>query len=346
MLSQAGVGGDWFDVIPLSGTRVALVVGDVVGHGIHASVTTGRLRTAVWTLADVDLPPDELLTHLDDLVGHLATAESETGGEIGATCLYAVYDPVSRHCTIAAAGHPPPVVLLPDETVKVVEVTAGPMLGVGGLPFEATELDLPEGSVLTLYTDGLVEARTLDMDVGTAALCSALAVPAENLEAMCDTVLKSLLPENPADDVALLVARTRALDSEQVAVWDLPSDPSVVATVRQHATEQLTRWGLDEAAFVTELVVSELVTNAIRYGGSPIQLRLIRDRSLICEVSDASSTSPHLRRARTYDEGGRGLLLVAQLTDRWGTRPSGTGKTIWAEQSLPIGEPSLAAFGL
>ncbi|MPY57018.1 SpoIIE family protein phosphatase [Streptomyces spongiae] len=345
-LSQAGVGGDWFDVIPLSGTRVALVVGDVVGHGIHASVTMGRLRTAVWTLADVDLPPDELLTHLDDLVGHLATAESGTGGEIGATCLYAVYDPVSRNCTIASAGHPPPAVVLPDGTVKVVEVAAGPLLGVGGLPFEATELELPEGSVLALYTDGLVEARTVDVDAGTAALCSALAVPAESLEAMCDTVLKSLLPDNPADDVALLIARTRALDAEQVAVWDLPSDPAMVATARQHASEQLTLWGLDEAAFVTELVVSELVTNAIRYGGSPIQLRLIRDRSLICEVSDASSTSPHLRRARTYDEGGRGLLLVAQLTDRWGTRPSGTGKTIWAEQSLPLGEPSLAAFGL
>ncbi|WP_369029914.1 ATP-binding SpoIIE family protein phosphatase [Streptomyces adonidis] len=334
-LSQAGVGGDWFDVIPLSGTRVALVVGDVVGHGLHASVTMGRLRTAVWTLADVDLPPDELLTHLDDLVGHLGTDESGEAGEIGATCLYAVYDPVSRRCTLAAAGHPPPVVLYPDGRVEVIEVSAGPMLGVGGLPFEATELELPEGAVLALYTDGLVEARDLDLDTGTAALCTALGVPADSLEEVCDTVLDSLLPETPGDDVALLVARTRALDAEQVAVWDLPADPAVVATARKHVTDRLTRWGIDEAAFVTELVVSELVTNAIRYGGEPIQLRLIRDRTLICEVSDASSTSPHLRRARTFDEGGRGLLLVAQLTDRWGTRPTGMGKTIWAEQALP-----------
>ncbi|MDW4908610.1 SpoIIE family protein phosphatase [Streptomyces sp. ADMS] len=337
-LSRAGVGGDWFDVIPLSGTRVALVVGDVVGHGLHASVTMGRLRTAVWTLADVDLPPDELLTHLDDLVGHLGTDESGESGEIGATCLYAVYDPVSRRCTLAAAGHPPPVVLYPDGRVEVVEVNAGPMLGVGGLPFEAIELELPEGAVLALYTDGLVEARDRDLDAGTAALCTALAAPADSLEYVCDTVLGSLLPETPGDDVALLVARTRALDAEQVAVWDLPADPAVVATARKHVTDQLTRWGIDEAAFVTELVVSELVTNAIRYGGDPIQLRLIRDRTLICEVSDGSSTSPHLRRARTFDEGGRGLLLVAQLTDRWGTRPTGTGKTIWAEQALP---PSL-----
>jgi PAS domain S-box-containing protein len=336
--SQAGVGGDWFDVIPLSGTRVALVVGDVVGHGIHASVTMGRLRTAVWALADVDLSPDELLTHLDDLVGHLATDERALAGEIGATCLYAVYDPVSRRCTTAAAGHPPPVVLFPDGTVEVVEVAAGPLLGVGGLPFEATERVLPEGAVLALYTDGLVEARDLDMDMGLDALCAALTVPAATLEDACDTVIKALLSDrsaDAADDAALLLARTRALGSEQVAVWDLPADPAVVATARQHALDQLTVWGLDEASFVTELVVSELVTNAIRYGGAPIQLRLIRDRTLICEVSDASSASPHMRRARTYDEGGRGLLLVAQLSDRWGSRPSGSGKTIWAEQTLP-----------
>ncbi|MFF8842726.1 SpoIIE family protein phosphatase [Streptomyces sp. NPDC015127] len=334
-LSQAGVGGDWFDVIPLSGTRVALVVGDVVGHGIHASVTMGRLRTAVWTLADVDLPPDELLTHVDDLVGHLSTDQSTEAGEIGATCLYAVYDPVSRRCTVASAGHPPPVVLYPDGIVHVVEVAAGPVLGVGGLPFEATELELPEGSVLALYTNGLVEARDLDVDQGTAALCGALAAPAANLEDACDTVLKALLPDRPADDVALLLARTRTLDAGQVAVWDLPVDPAVVATARQYVTERLTHWGLDDLSFATELVVSELVTNAIRYGGAPIQLRLIRDRTLICEVSDGSSTAPHMRRARVYDEGGRGLLLVAQVTDRWGTRAGVTGKTIWAEQALP-----------
>ncbi|WP_225851018.1 SpoIIE family protein phosphatase [Streptomyces sp. HPF1205] len=340
-VSQAGVGGDWFDVIPLSGNRVALVVGDVVGHGIHASVTMGRLRTAVWTLADVDLPPDELLTHLDDLVGHLASdgggddAAGADGGEIGATCVYAVYDPVSRVCSVASAGHPPPVVVLADGGVEVVRVSAGPMLGVGGLPFEATELELPEGSVLALYTDGLVENRDVDVDTGLDALCAALAAPAANLEDACDGVLKALLPTRPADDVALLLARTRALHTGQVAVWDLPADPAVVATARRYATEQLARWGLEEAASVTELVVSELVTNAIRYGGAPIRLSLIRNRSLICEVSDASSTSPHMRRARSYDEGGRGLLLVAQLARRWGTRPGRVGKTIWAEQALP-----------
>ncbi|AOR36355.1 PAS sensor protein [Streptomyces fodineus] len=334
--SLAGIGGDWFDVIPLSGGRVGLVVGDVVGHGIQSSATMGRLRTAVRTLADVDLPPDELLTHLDDLVTLLAAEDSrEEIAEVGATCLYAVYDPVSRRLSMAAAGHPAPVVVLPGGTAESVPMSAGPPLGVGGLPFEATELQLPEGSVVALYTDGLVEDRDRDVDGATEELGRALSVPAGSLETLCDDVLKALLPDHPGDDVALLLARTRALGADRVATWDVPPDPAEVAHFRQAVGERLAAWGLDEATFVTELVVSELVTNAIRYGESPIQLRLIRDRALICEVSDASSTSPHLRRAHAYDEGGRGLLLVAQLTQRWGSRQTGRGKTIWAEQALP-----------
>ncbi|MEU1480683.1 SpoIIE family protein phosphatase [Streptomyces sp. NPDC005760] len=333
--SLAGIGGDWFDVIPLSGSRVALVVGDVVGHGIPSSATMGRLCTAVRTLADVDLPPDELLTHLDDLVTHLASDDSDDQvAELGATCLYAVYDPVSRRLTAAAAGHPPPALVLPDGTTRLIPVSAGPPLGVGGLPFEATEIELPEGAVVALYTDGLIEDRDRDVDHAIDELCRALTARTDTLDDLCDTVLKAVLPEEPGDDVALLLARTRALGADRVATWDVEPDPAHVAATRQAATEQLAAWGLEEASFVTELVVSELVTNAIRYGEPPIQLRLIKDRTLICEVSDGSSTSPHLRRAHAFDEGGRGLLLVAQLTQRWGSRQTGSGKTIWAEQSL------------
>ncbi|MGA5200297.1 SpoIIE family protein phosphatase [Streptomyces variegatus] len=336
--ARAGVGGDWFDVIPLSGARVALVVGDVVGHGIQASATMGRLRTAVRTLADVDLPPDELLTHLDDLVNRLAGGAdtmAQLDGDIGATCLYAVYDPVSRHCTIARAGHPVPALVAPDGTVDFIDVPAGPPLGLGGLPFESTELELAEGSLLVLYTDGLVEVRGHDIDEGIAAMREVLRRPAGDLEATCDALLRTLLVDRPSDDVALLVARTRALDASHVATWPVPPDPAAVAETRKAACRQLSEWGLEEAVFVTELVVSELVTNAIRYGRPPIELRLIHDRTLICEVSDGSTTAPHLRRARTFDEGGRGLLLVAQLTQGWGTRQITNGKIIWAEQSLP-----------
>ncbi|MET9761990.1 SpoIIE family protein phosphatase [Streptomyces sp. NPDC006372] len=342
--SRAGVGGDWFDVIPLSGTRVALVVGDVVGHGVQAAAAMGRLRSAVRTLADVDLPPDELLTHLDDLVAHTDSDEDAVPGDsatgFGATCLYAVYDPVSRHCTLARAGHPVPALVLPDGTARYLDLPAGPPLGLGGMPFESVEIELAEGSLLALYTDGLIESRGRDPDASRAQLLRILAAPSsQSIGLTCDTLLKALLPERPTDDVALLVVRTRCLSAGQVASWDLPADPAIVAEARKAASDQLARWGLEESTFVTELVVSELVTNAIRHAEPPIRLRLINDRNLICEVSDASSTAPHLRRARVFDEGGRGLLLVAQLTQGWGARQTTTGKTIWAEQALPARPP-------
>ncbi|WP_457030746.1 SpoIIE family protein phosphatase [Kitasatospora sp. P5_F3] len=335
----AGVGGDWFDVIPLSGARVALVVGDVVGHGLHASASMGRLRTAVRTLADVDLPPDELLTHLDDLVMHFPSDlqpenHFEATGESGATCLYAVYDPVSRRCSLASAGHPLPLVVAPDGTLIPVTAQPGPPLGVGGLPFEATEFELPERSLLALYTDGLVQSRKRDIDHGTAELFSVLNQPAASLDALCDTAMTAMLPDHRTDDAALLLARTHAMASEHVADWDIEPDVAQVQHARQITTDRLAAWGLEEAAFVTELVVSELVTNAIKYGEPPIRLRLIRNTSLICEVSDASDTTPHLRRARSFDEGGRGLMLVAQLTQGWGTRHTTNGKTIWCAQTL------------
>ncbi|MGK5640243.1 SpoIIE family protein phosphatase [Streptomyces sp. URMC 126] len=342
--AQAGIGGDWYDVIPLSGARVALVVGDVVGHGLQASATMGRLRAAVRTLADIDLPPDELLTHLDDLVVQLAqdrAAEARDGDggdearETDASCLYAVYDPVSRRLVAASADHPPPVLVTPDGTARFLELPPGPALGVGGLPFESLELEVPEGSLLALYTDGLVEGRGAGSgDEGGRLLRRTLARPAAGLERACDDVLAALLPERPADDVALLLARTRALDADRVGTWELPDHPASVADARKRVAAQLAAWGLEELAFTTELVVSELVTNAIRHAAPPIRLRLIRDGALICEVSDGSSTSPRMRRARAFDEGGRGLLLVAQLCRRWGTRFTSAGKTIWAEQPL------------
>ncbi|MFI5475862.1 SpoIIE family protein phosphatase [Streptomyces cacaoi] len=346
---RVGVGGDWYDVIPLSGARVALVVGDVVGHGIHAAATMGRLRTAVRTLADIDLPPDELLTHLDDIVlrpsGEASDdMDGEAAGDMGATCLYAVYDPVSRRFTLARAGHVPPALVTPDGTAEILDLPPGPPLGLGGLPFEAAELELPEGSLLALYTDGLVESRDHDVDTGLATLRHALAQPAPSLEAICDNVIEALLPTRPDDDVALLLARTRALGADQVATWDLAAEPAAVARARSDVSRQLSDWGLEELDFTAELVVSELVTNAIRYGRPPIRLRLIHhDRALLCEVSDGSSTTPHLRRARVLDEGGRGLFLVAQLAEHWGTRHARRGKTVWAELS-DTAELPLPAF--
>lgn len=336
--AQAGVGGDWFDVLPLPGARVALVVGDVVGHGLHAAATMGRLRTAVHNFTALDLPPDELLGLLDELVGRIdqdEAADDSTAPVTGATCLYAIYDPVAGSCVIARAGHPPPALIRPDGTVEFPEVPAGPPLGLGGLPFETTELRLAEGSRLVLYTDGLVEDRAHDIDVGLEQLRRALETAGETPEETCRTVLDARLPDRPGDDIALLVARTRVLGPDQVAEWDVPNDPAAVADVRSQVTRRLDEWGLDELAFTTELILSELVTNAIRYGGETVHVRMVRDRSLICEVFDSSSTSPHLRYAAMTDEGGRGLFLVAQLAERWGTRYTPAGKVIWAEQPVP-----------
>nr|WP_298556148.1 SpoIIE family protein phosphatase/ATP-binding protein [uncultured Streptomyces sp.] len=336
--AQSGVGGDWFDVIPMPGSRVALAVGDVVGHGLHAAATMGRLRTAVHNFSALDLPPDELLSHLDDLVGSIDQNEtSETAaGVVGATCLYGIYDPVTRRYVVARAGHLVPALVHPDGTVTFPDVPAGPPLGLGGMPFRTAELCLAEGTQLVLYTDGLIEDRRRDLDAGLELLRDALAGhPGRPPEETCQHVLDSLLPGHPKDDVALLVARTRELPPDQVADWDVPADPAAVSGMRDAVSQRLEAWGLSECGFTMELILSELITNAIRYGAGPIHVRLIRDRTLICEVADGSSTSPHLRYAATTDEGGRGLFLVSQMAERWGTRYTPHGKVIWAEQSLP-----------
>ncbi|WP_437096423.1 SpoIIE family protein phosphatase [Streptomyces sp. enrichment culture] len=351
--ARTGVGGDWFDAIPLSGMRVALVVGDVPGYGLQAAATMGRLRTAVRTLAGLDLLPEEVLAHLDDLVGRTPDEPvDEQDPATGATCLYAVYDPVSCRCTAARAGHPPPALLTPGGEARLIDLPAGPPLGLGGIqPYESATVDLPSGSLLTMYTDGLLkESRGYgDTDARTGRLLASLNRAGPALEDICDRVTDTLLPGDPYDDVALLLARVHALPEDRVASWEFPSDSSVVARARALTRAQLAAWGLSELDFNTGLVVSELVTNAVRYGGrGPVGLRLLRDDSLICEVSDRSNTSPRIRRAATTEEGGRGLFLVAQFTKSWGARYMPQGKTVWAEQipqrELPAAEPDEQAL--
>ncbi|GLF93202.1 SpoIIE family protein phosphatase [Streptomyces yaizuensis] len=349
--AQAGVGGDWFDVIPLPGARVALVVGDVVGHGLHAAATMGRLRTAVHNFSALDLPPDDILGHLDELVGRMdqeRTAGDDGPDVTGATCLYAIYDPVGGECVLARAGHPPPVVVHPDGRVEFPDVPVSPPLGTGsGLPIETAVIPLPEGSRLVLYTDGLIESRGQDIDTGLARLRDAVSGrPELTPEETCQAVLTALPEHQQRDDVALLVARTRLLDPARIAEWRVPSDTAAVGPVRSECARRLQEWGLADITFTTELILSELITNAVRYATQPITVRLIHGTTLICEVFDGSSTSPHLRRATTTDEGGRGLFLVAQLADRWGTRYTARGKVIWTEQTLdgpaaPPGGPDL-----
>ncbi|MYX34851.1 MULTISPECIES: SpoIIE family protein phosphatase [unclassified Streptomyces] len=335
-----GVGGDWFDVIPLSGARVALVVGDVVGHGLHAAATMGTLRTAVRTLADMELPPDELLAHLDNTVQRMAEADGDDlnsmPGAVGATCLYAVYDPATRVCAMARAGHPPPAIVDREGGVTFPDLPPGAPLGVGlGDPFETVEMELSEGSLLALYTDGLIETRDGDIECGMRRLGAILAEPGRPLEELCTRATDTVSGQASCDDTTLLLIRTRSLNAAQIASWTLPNDETAVRSARDLAAGQLTTWGLDSLSDSTKLIVSELVTNAVRHSTGPIRLCLKRHGVLTCELSDSDACAPRPRRARSTDENGRGLLLVAQMSRRWGSRLVPEGKVVWVEQAIP-----------
>ncbi|MFF1558285.1 SpoIIE family protein phosphatase [Streptomyces sp. NPDC058279] len=201
--SAHDVGGDWFDVIQLPRGRTGLVIGDVMGHGIHAAAVMGQLRTAVRTLARHDVPPERMLRSLDAAVADLGEDEM-------ATCVYAVHDPATGGCVIARAGHPPPAVVGVTGTVTFLDGPPGTPLGAGGTDFRTESVPLPPGSLLALYTDGLIESRDRDLDQGLGRLARALGQPARPLEQLCDEILERLLPTAPQDDVAVLLARTVA----------------------------------------------------------------------------------------------------------------------------------------
>jgi len=344
---ETEVGGDWFDVIELPGHRTALVVGDVMGRGLRAAVAMGELRTAVRTLAMLDLDPAEVLGALDEVVGGLGAPgrtrrAKDHGDDLSevylATCVYAVYDAVTRRCTIANAGHLPPVLVEPGESPLLLELPRGVPLGVGGEPFEEIEVQLTDGALLALYTDGLVESRSHPLDEGLDAFRDSLAGPARPLEDVCDHVLATLDTAHGEDDIALLMARIRGLTPDNVGDWTLEPQPTSVARARELAREQLLTWGLDGLVDTTELLVSELVTNALRHGYGDIRLRLLLDSTLVCEVWDSALMQPRRRRARDTDEGGRGLQLVAMLSQSWGSRRTHRGKTVWFELALRGGE--------
>ncbi|GAA2615966.1 hypothetical protein GCM10010304_81720 [Streptomyces roseoviolaceus] len=332
----ARVGGDWYDAIPLPGSRVALVVGDVMGHSMTSAAIMGQLRTTVQTLAGLDLPPQEVLHHLDEQALRL-------GVDRLATCLYAVYDPVSHRITIANAGHPPPVLLELGGRAEVLRVPAGAPIGVGGGDFEAVELDAPAGATLLLYTDGLVESRLRDVWTGIEKLREKLTATAQltgpdhppPLEALCDEVLDMLGPGDRDDDIALLAARFDGIAPSDVAYWFLEPEDAAPGRARRLARRALQRWGLEELSDSVELLVSEVVTNAVRYATRPVTVRLLRTDVLRCEVGDDVPQLPRLRQARATDEGGRGLYLVNRLSRRWGATRLSTGKVVWFELGIP-----------
>lgn len=342
--SEAGVevGGDWFDAIRLPGGRAALVVGDVMGHGLHAAAIMGQFRMAVRTLASMDLPPEQVLRHLDDLAQRLGEdypARRDSESHL-ATCLYVVYDPVTRTCEAANAGHVPPVLVHPDGRSEPLEPPSGAPIGVGGVPFEPFTFDVEDGARLVLCTDGLVEVRGEDIGMGLAALCEKLAgaggdVGEPSVDELCEQVVRALWSPERADDVALLIAGFHGIASDNVHTWTLPAaDPCQVRQARTQARDVLAGWGLHDHAETVELLVSELVTNAVRHGSGPVTLRLLRTGRLLCEVYDTERELPVLVSSGPDEEHGRGMQLVSRLADRWGTSRTAGGKVVWFEYDL------------
>ena len=326
------VGGDWYESIALPGGRVALVVGDVAGHGVRAAVTMGRLRTAIRTLARLELPPAETLQQLDELMHELGVREPHF-----ATCVYAVFDAVSGTCEVASAGHLPPLLVGPDSSREFLDVAPAPPLGIGSGPIQTKTFKIKDGSLLVLYTDGLVETRGADIDDGLARLRETFGPGAAErpLEELCKATLAGVYTDDQRDDIAVLLARLRRLRPDQHVTWKLTAELTSARRARLLVRRRLRRWGLAELIPIAELLASELVTNAVRYAHGAIALRLVREGGLVCEVLDDSAALPRLRHAGDDDERGRGLQVVSQLAQRWGARRTPTGKVVWCELPLP-----------
>ncbi|RSO08315.1 protein phosphatase [Streptomyces sp. WAC 05379] len=331
--------GAWYDTTALASARTAIVVGKVAGRGLNAAATMGQLRTAVRSMSAFELTPDELLARLHDTANRLAAERAHLPygdplrhEELRADCAYAVHDPLTGVCSMAAAGHLTPLIVRPDGTVSAA-AAAGPRLGSSdGTPFAAVEIDAPAGSVLVFTSDSLLTSYLAENPGPLAAPSDYADRPLQDL---CDALVYAIPAGMGVHDAAVIVARAQDFPSNRFAAWPIDAAPAAVAEARRRTRRQLAEWNVDdETAYDTQLIVSELVTNAIRYGSPPLELRLIHDRSLTCEMRDAGSAAPHLRHAGTVDEGGRGLFITAQLAQAWGTRFTPPAKTIWAEQTL------------
>ncbi|MEZ0088980.1 SpoIIE family protein phosphatase [Streptacidiphilus sp. EB129] len=318
------VGGDWFDAMVLPGKRIGLVVGDVMGHGVASAAMMGQLRTAVQTLAFLGLPPHELLRHLDEAARRLSDTHL-------ATCLYAVYDPVSGRCTLANAGHLPPVLARPGEPGRLLDIPTGVPIGVGGHAFDSVEFDIADGDTLVLFTDGLVETPKRDISEGLELLRGALPSQQVPLERACVAVLDALDPVARGDDAALLMARFHGIPARNVAHWTLEPAPRAAGQARRLLRRALDRWSLAHLSPVAELLVSELIGNSVRFASRPISLRLLYTDTLTCEVHDDCHTLPVPRTTHALSESGRGLSMVSTLARRWGTNRTDTGKIVWFE---------------
>ncbi|MFF0053919.1 SpoIIE family protein phosphatase [Streptomyces microflavus] len=335
--TDAAVGGDWYDVITLGAGRTALVIGDVMGRGVRAAAVMGQLRTAVRAYARLDLPPHEVIQLLDVLASEIDATQI-------ATCVYAVHDPNEGQLVYASAGHLPILVRDEDGTVERAADPTGPPLGTGGWVHTSGTIALPPGSTAVLYTDGLVERRSEDIDEGVASLARALSGAKGSPQVVCDRLIRSLgVTAEHDDDVAVLVVQHPARTGPNAelfhnAALDLLGGIEATPRARSFATGVLTSWRFPvELRDLGVLAASELVANSLQHGTPPMRLGLRRtDRRLIIEVTDGDDHLPRRRQAEPADEAGRGIEIIASIATSWGSRRTpGGGKAVWCEFALP-----------
>ncbi|MDA0166534.1 SpoIIE family protein phosphatase [Solirubrobacter ginsenosidimutans] len=328
-VADTQVGGDWYDVIEVGAGRTALVIGDVMGRGVRAAAVMGQLRAAVRAYARLDLPPADVLEYLDGVVRELGEVQI-------VTCIYAIFDPRDRTLMYANAGHLPPLLAVPGAGVRRLTGAAGPPLGAGPLTLEEEQVALPVGSLLALYTDGLVERRTRNLDIGIDELAALLGHVEGSIADIPGVLVHALAPEGSDDDVAVLVATVSDQTPPPSANLSIDDDVRAVHQARSFTRGTLDEWSLPVSlARDAILLVSEMVTNAIVHGRAPIHLHLRHAREhLVVEVEDTATAVPRKLRPTTNDVHGRGLQLVAMMADEWGTRPIHDGKSVWCALEL------------
>ncbi|MFF4565087.1 PAS domain S-box protein [Streptomyces sp. NPDC001435] len=323
----AGVGGDWFDLIPLGAGRVGVLIGDVMGRGLEAAAVMGQLRSAAHALAKTGMQPRQLMQALDTVVADLGVPDQLV------TCCYLVIAADTGEVTVCSAGHLPVLVTVPVEGVQTLPAPVNAPLGVGGVVYEQCCTTLARGATLVLYTDGLIETPGGDIEDQLTELINTLdklATGSPDLEVVADHVLATLLPDADGhDDVTLLLTQLPAAPLA-TATTDLPALPQSVSAGRDFLGRVLVEWDLTDRADDACLLLSEVLTNAVQHAQGPIGLHICRtDIELTVEIGDRSPQLPQPRTAAEDAESGRGLLLVRALADDWGVRPTDEGKTTW-----------------
>jgi PAS domain S-box-containing protein len=322
----AGVGGDWYDLIALGAGRTGVLIGDVMGRGLEAAAVMGRLRSAANALARTGMSPQQLMQALD--VVALDIPDQLT------TCCYLIVDPRAGEVTGCSAGHLPVLLAESDGAVRELPIPVSAPLGVGGIPHQQATVRVAARAMVALYTDGLIERPDRDLDVQIGALgeqLSAAVDAGQTLEQTADRILGAFRPVSgdASDDITLLLMRIPDGPLSAVA-RTLDPEPRSAGLARVTVRDTLARWGHEDLTDIACLLVTEILTNAIRHARYPIEMHLCQAASeIIVEITDDSAQQPQRRLPDEHDEDGRGLLLVDALATGWGSRPASLGKTVW-----------------